>query len=112
MRTRFGLADTLAARGDTGAAIGHFQALLQLNPDDNQGARYRLLDRLLAALLRANRDDETETLLGGHDEASALWCYAGAMVEERPATRTDTTSRCAAGQPPCAEVPDAAAPAA
>jgi tetratricopeptide (TPR) repeat protein len=43
MRARFGLADVLAARGQAAAAIDHFQALLHLNPDDNQGARYRLL---------------------------------------------------------------------
>jgi Tetratricopeptide repeat len=79
MRARFGLADTLAARGDLAAAVEHFQALLQLNPDDNQGARYRLL----SVLLDANRDEEAETLLGGHDEASALWSYAGVLVSLR-----------------------------
>jgi tetratricopeptide (TPR) repeat protein len=79
MRARLGLADALAARGDLAAAVEHFQALLQLNPDDNQGARYRLL----AVLLDANRDEEAETLLGGHDEDSALWCYAGVLVSLR-----------------------------
>ena len=79
MRARFGLADTLAARGDLAAAVEHFQALLQLNPDDNQGARYRLL----SVLLNANRDEEAEALLGGHDEASALWSYAGVLVSLR-----------------------------
>jgi hypothetical protein len=29
--------------GRTRKAIGHYQALLELNPDDNQGARYPLL---------------------------------------------------------------------
>lgn len=76
MRARLGLADTLAARGNTEAAIDHFRALLQLNPGDNQGARYRLLSELLAA----NRHEEAETLLGSHDEDTALWCYAGVLA--------------------------------
>jgi len=76
MRARFGLADSLAGRGETTAAIEHFQALLQLNPNDNQGARYRILSLLLAA----NRSDEAEAVLGAYDEASAHWCYAGVLA--------------------------------
>jgi tetratricopeptide (TPR) repeat protein len=76
MRARFGLADTLAERGDATAAIEHFQALLQLNPNDNQGARYRLL----SVLLGANRLDEAEALLGAHDDASALWSYGSVLA--------------------------------
>jgi tetratricopeptide (TPR) repeat protein len=76
MRARFGLADSLAERGETAAAIEHFQALLHLNPNDNQGARYRVL----SLLLEANRSEEAEAVLGAHDEASAHWCYAGVLV--------------------------------
>jgi tetratricopeptide (TPR) repeat protein len=76
MRARFGLADSLAGRGETAAAIEHFQALLQLNPNDNQGARYRVLSLLLAA----NRSDEAEAVLAAYDEASAHWCYAGVLA--------------------------------
>ena len=76
MRARFGLADVLAVRGDTSSAIEHFKALLQLNPDDNQGARYRLL----SVLLTADRPDDAEALLAAHDDASAMWGYAGVLV--------------------------------
>jgi tetratricopeptide (TPR) repeat protein len=75
MRARFGLADAIAGSGDTAAAIEHFTALLQLNPGDNQGARYRLLSVLLAA----DRADDAEAVLAAHDEAGALWSYAGVL---------------------------------
>ncbi|MBX9942912.1 MAG: hypothetical protein K2Y40_02425 [Reyranella sp.] len=64
MRSRVGLAVALWQRGarDEAArneAIGHLQAVLALNPNDNQGARY-----LLAGwLAQMERGDELEALL-------------------------------------------------
>ncbi|MFZ5825376.1 MAG: tetratricopeptide repeat protein [Bacillota bacterium] len=65
MRARRGLADALWAGGKHEAAIGHCEALLRLNPNDNQGIRWLLAahllllgdNRRLEALLKAYPDD-------------------------------------------------------
>ena len=77
MRARLGLAQSLEDldRGDE--AIEHYQALLRLNPGDNQGVRYVLL----SALLLAGRDAESAALLEQFgDEASPVWHYGRALV--------------------------------
>lgn len=48
MRARERLAEALWALGDRAAAIAHLWALLELNPNDNQGVRYILANWLLA----------------------------------------------------------------
>lgn len=48
MRARQGLADCLWALGRKRDSIAHSEALLELNPDDNQGIRHGLLSRYLA----------------------------------------------------------------
>ncbi|MCS6287344.1 MAG: hypothetical protein H8K10_00015 [Nitrospira sp.] len=48
MRARQGLADCLWALGRKRESLAHCEALLALNPDDNQGIRNRLLSRYLA----------------------------------------------------------------
>ncbi|MCW5799327.1 MAG: hypothetical protein KIT40_12550 [Nitrospira sp.] len=48
MRARQGLANCLWALGRKEDSIAHGEALLELNPDDNQGVRYGLLSRYLA----------------------------------------------------------------
>jgi tetratricopeptide (TPR) repeat protein len=83
MRARQGLAECLQTEGAMDEAAGHYQALLQLNPDDNQGVRYLLL----ALLLQANRNDEAGALLAAHDEASALWSYASVLLALRAGDR-------------------------
>ena len=83
MRARLGLAECLCAQGELDAAAGHFRALLQLNPRDNQGVRYLLL----TLLLQANRNHEAEALLNEHDEASALWSYASVLLALRARDR-------------------------
>ena len=65
MRARFGLAESLTAAGRIDEAITHYQELLRLNPNDNQGVRYVLLPKLLAA----GRDVEAARLLKAYDEA-------------------------------------------
>jgi len=43
MRARAALAGLLADAGRTDEAVSHYEALLDLNPNDNQGLRYELL---------------------------------------------------------------------
>lgn len=100
MRARVGLAVALwrrgarddAARNDAARneatrneAISHLQAVLALNPDDNQGARY-----LLAGwLAQAERGDELEALLAAYaDEYSAFWGWTKALAAFRKAGDT------------------------
>lgn len=47
MRARFGLAQCLDTMGRTEEAAGHYQALLRLNPGDNQGVRFILVPKLI-----------------------------------------------------------------
>jgi tetratricopeptide (TPR) repeat protein len=90
MRARHGLALMLLKLGEEDAAIGHLQAMLKLNPGDNQGIRYELLSCLL------RRDDlpAVKALLADYsDEWSLQWLYTGALIAYRegkaaaPATR-------------------------
>jgi len=98
MRSRVGLAVALWRRGTRDAvardevalneAIGHLQAVLALNPGDNQGARY-----LLAGwLAQADRAVELEALLAAYgDEYSAFWGWTKALVAYRKAGDTDAS---------------------
>lgn len=47
MRARAGLASVLWRTGRHRDAIGHYRAMLKLNPNDNQGIRYVLARHLL-----------------------------------------------------------------
>ena len=80
LRARAGLAQCLGALGRQDEAIAHYQEILRLNPDDNQGVRYSLLARLVLA----GQDDEAGALLERFgDEPSALWLYGRALVTFR-----------------------------
>lgn len=79
MRARAALAEVLAAQGAEDEAIGHYRALLALNPGDNQGIRFLLLE----LLLDAGRDDEAAALFEEYDEPGALWTYAGVLLALR-----------------------------
>ena len=80
MRARAGLAECLLALGETDAAADHFRALLQLNPGDNQGLRYRLL----TTLLRGGRNADAESLIAEHaDEGSPAFSYAAVLLALR-----------------------------
>ena len=72
MRARVDLANMLRAVGLERDAISHFEALLELNPNDNQGLRYVLLGSYLAT----SRLDDAQKLLNdyeGDDMASFAW---------------------------------------
>lgn len=79
MRSRLGLAETLVRAGRGDEAIEHYQELLRLNPNDNQGVRYGLLPELM----KAGRDVEAARLLKQYDEESANWAYAQALLAFR-----------------------------
>lgn len=78
MRARQGLAETLWRLKRYEEAVEHYRELLHLNPGDNQGNRYALLD----LLIQIERYDEARTLLKQYgDEWSAVWLYSRALLE-------------------------------
>lgn len=80
MRARLGLAQCLWESGRRDEAVEHYEAMLRLNPNDNQGVRYVLA----ACLLDLNRQERLEQLLEEYDEdASAEWAYTKALVAFR-----------------------------
>jgi tetratricopeptide (TPR) repeat protein len=80
MRARQSLAECLWELGRETEAAGHFQAMLHLNPGDNQGVRYSLL----ALLLSTQQDDQAHTLLNQYqDDAMAVWLYSRALLNFR-----------------------------
>jgi tetratricopeptide (TPR) repeat protein len=80
MRARAGLAATLNLLGEVHSAISHYQEMLRLNPNDNQGIRYVLAE----CLMRSGDIDALKNLLKQYDEdSSALWLYTQALVAFR-----------------------------
>jgi tetratricopeptide (TPR) repeat protein len=78
MRARQGLAETLWRLKRYEEAIEHYRELLHLNPGDNQGNRYALLD----LLMQIERYEEARTLLKQYgDEWSAVWLYSRVLLE-------------------------------
>jgi tetratricopeptide (TPR) repeat protein len=94
MRARLGLAECLWDLGKKEEALGHLRELMRLNPADDQGVRYILLQ----CLLESGADDELGALLDryGKDTSPeirythALWLFrrqgpgaaAGARLKE------------------------------
>ncbi len=76
MRARAGLAQCLWLMGKREEAISHYQELLKLNTNDNQGIRYLLA----VSLLEMGKIDALEELLGQYDEPTAAWLYTKALV--------------------------------
>lgn len=80
MRARHALALALWGAGEKEEAVRHYQDMLQLNPNDNQGIRYLLIDGLLAL----DRDDEATALLQQYEEdGSAEWAWSAALLAFR-----------------------------
>jgi tetratricopeptide (TPR) repeat protein len=76
MRARHGLALTLWKLGEKQQAIGHLEAMLKLNPHDNQGVRYSLI----AWLFEVGPDAELSKLFDAYqDDATAEWGYTRAL---------------------------------
>ncbi len=76
MRARLGVAQCLWALGRLEEAISHFQTLIRLNPNDNQGIRYILA----ASLLEVGDIDALQQLLDQYDEPTAEWLYTKALL--------------------------------
>lgn len=80
MRARQGLADCLWVMGRREEAAENCREMLRLNPNDNQGIRYRLA----SMLLYLERHDELEQLLKNYeDDGSAEWAYTLALLAFR-----------------------------
>ena len=61
-------------------AAEHYQELLRLNPNDNQGVRYSLS----TLLLDLDRDQDLRRLVAEYeDDASAVWAYTKALLAFR-----------------------------
>jgi tetratricopeptide (TPR) repeat protein len=89
MRARQGLATTLWDLGRGEEAVGHYREMLRLNPGDNQGNRYSLLNLLVSL----KRDDEARALLNQYDDGMAEWLYTGALLAFRKGGATKETDR-------------------
>jgi tetratricopeptide (TPR) repeat protein len=76
MRARAGLADALWTLGERKQAIGHMQEMLRLNPNDNQGMRYILINWLLET---AQENEVDELLKRYPGDYSATWLYSQAL---------------------------------
>ncbi len=84
MRARLALAECLWDLGRKEDALGHLRELIRLNPSDNQGVRYILLQ----CLLESGADEELGDLLDryGEDPSSAI-AYTKALWQFRRAGR-------------------------
>jgi tetratricopeptide (TPR) repeat protein len=84
MRARQGLADCLWALGRKEDSIAHCEALLALNPDDNQGIRYGLLNRYLAL----GDDAAAERLFHRYaQDSSAAFLWSRVLLDLRRGDR-------------------------
>jgi tetratricopeptide (TPR) repeat protein len=80
MRARQGLADCLWAMGQEQDSIAHSEALLELNPGDNQGVRDVLLSRYLAL----GNDAGAERLFSQYrDDWSAVCLWSRVLLDLR-----------------------------
>ena len=80
MRARQGLADSLCRLGQEEKAIAHYEALLELNPNDNQGIRDALLSRYLT---RGNDAGASRLYKQYPDDWSASFLWSRVLRECR-----------------------------
>lgn len=76
MRAMQKLASALWTYGEAVEAIGLYQRMLELNPGDNQGIRYPLLN----ALIMLRRHEDALGLMGDYDDFMAHWLYNYALL--------------------------------
>jgi tetratricopeptide (TPR) repeat protein len=72
MRARARLAELLQDAGRIDEAISHFEAMLQLNPNDNQGVRYTLM----CCYLQTGKLEASRKLFSRYNEETALWLWS------------------------------------
>ena len=86
MRAREGLANTLWELGRPEEALEHFQEMLSLNPGDNQGIRYSMLN----LLMDMGRDADAEKLIRQYEgDGFATWLYSRALLLYRKSGPTN-----------------------
>ncbi len=97
MRARAGLAMSLWKLGRNKEAIAHFQQMLRLNPNDNQGIRY-----LLSHYLLEERDHNALRRLFEHySDTTADWAYTRALwlfTRERTSRMANSALKVALGR--------------
>lgn len=94
LRARHLHAEVLWQTGDRPAALDEARTMLRLNPGDNQGIRYILLEWLM----RAGSIADIEALLAAYDESTAAWTFATALHRYRtlgPTTESTKALRAA-----------------
>jgi tetratricopeptide (TPR) repeat protein len=80
MRALHALAEILWDNSAHEEAIAKMQEMLHLNPNDNQGVRYELLDHLI----ERGRDGEADSLIKRYkDDSWAGWAYGRALLQFR-----------------------------
>jgi len=80
MRARQGLAQALWDKDLRDEAVTHYRDMLRLNPNDNQGIRYLLMD----CLLILGRNDEAAKLIKRYKEdGSAAWSWSRTLLAFR-----------------------------
>jgi len=80
MRARAGLAECLWETEEREEAVEHYQEMLRLNPNDNQGIRFLLMPRLIELGL----DEKAAGLFAQYsDDGSAFWMYSIALLSFR-----------------------------
>lgn len=91
MRARQGLAESLVELKRFAEAAEHFQAMLRLNPNDNQGVR----DSLVNVLIAADRDAEAAELLEQYrEDSTAKMAYPRALLAFRREGDSFEARRC------------------
>jgi tetratricopeptide (TPR) repeat protein len=77
LRALFGLAQLEIELGETDEGIATLRRIIELNPIDNQGARYQLL----SILLETDETAEVHKLLRQYkDDFASAWAYGRALV--------------------------------
>ena len=91
MRARAGLAECLWILGRREEAIAHFQDMIRLNPNDNQGLRFSLLNHLI----EEGRDRDAKELIDCYpNDPTAAWLYSKALLKfKREGSNTKTENR-------------------
>lgn len=90
MRAQRGLAEALIRMDEIDAATGHLEELLRLNPHDNQGNRFLLVDCYLAA----RRHKDLAALLEEYTgDAASSWSYTRALLLFRVEGESDAADR-------------------
>jgi tetratricopeptide (TPR) repeat protein len=89
MRALHGLANALRGSAQDKEAVSLYREMLRLNPNDNQGARYNLMD----SLLKLGRIGEAAELLKAYkSDPSGAWAWSRALLRfhdkgDAPASR-------------------------